>query len=326
MATMVPAIPQWGGILSAKAAPAPRAAGADKSENSANLPQIERIGRYDELDVTLDRATSTFWCMMHPRRPCFGSGLLRELGEMQQSIRRLFIGHDPVHPPVRYFVVGSDVPGVFNLGGDLPLFAELIRRGERERLREYARACINVVYNNSVGYDLPIVTIAMVQGNALGGGFEAALSCDVIIAERNARFGLPEVLFNLFPGMGAYSFLSRRIGPHLAEKIITSGEIFEAEYLHGLGVIDELVENGAAASAVKTYVARHRRRHNAEQSLFRVRRMVNPVTYDELSDVVELWVDAALRLSEADLRRMERISTAQDRRWMADDLRSLAAS
>ena len=50
------------------------------------------------------------------------------------------------------------------------------------------------------------------QGECLGGGFEAALSSDVIVAEKSARFGFPEILFNLFPGMGAYSFLERKIG------------------------------------------------------------------------------------------------------------------
>jgi len=53
---------------------------------------------------------------------------------------------------------------------------------------------------------LPLTTISLAQGDALGGGFEAALSCSVIIAERRARFGFPEVMFNLFPGMGPTAF------------------------------------------------------------------------------------------------------------------------
>ena len=71
---------------------------------------------------------------------------------------------------------------------------------------------------------MPLTTITLVQGDALGGGFEAAISSNVVIAEKSAKFGLPEVLFNLIPGMGAYSFLVRRTSPDLAEKIIMSGE------------------------------------------------------------------------------------------------------
>ena len=57
-------------------------------------------------------------------------------------------------------------------------------------------------------FNLPFTTISLVQGDALGGGFEAALCGDIIIAEKQARFGFPEVLFNLFPGMGAYNSCS----------------------------------------------------------------------------------------------------------------------
>ena len=61
-------------------------------------------------------------------------------------------------------------------------------------------------------FGLPIVTISLVRGNALGGGFEIALSGDVIIAERSAMMGFPEILFNCFPGMGAFQTLSSRVG------------------------------------------------------------------------------------------------------------------
>ena len=59
--------------------------------------------------------------------------------------------------------------------------------------------------------DLPILTVALIQGDAVGGGFEAMLTDDIVIAEQGAKFGLPEILFNLFPGMGGYSFLRRKV-------------------------------------------------------------------------------------------------------------------
>ena len=273
------------------------------------------LGDFAELDVSLDAASRTYWCMMRPGEPSFRPSLLADLNSMQHSLKRLFLGRSPADPPIRYFVVGSHAPGIFNLGGDLKLFGALIRHGDRDRLRSYAYACIDVIYNNAVAYDLPIVTIAMVQGDALGGGFEAALSCDLIVAERRAKFGLPEILFNLFPGMGAYSFLSRRVGPLAAEKIIMSGKIYDAAELHGMGIVDVLVEEGDAPAAVRSHIARHTRRHNAEQAIYAVRRRVNPLSYEELSDITDIWVDAALRLSESDLRKMERITMAQNRRW-----------
>jgi DSF synthase len=320
MVSVVEAFPSGGG-----AAPAilGRAATADNQQGETiafEQPTPLRAESFSQLDISVDTAAATYWCMMRPEQPCFQPSLLGELSEMQASLRRLFIGRAPTAAPVRYFVVGSHAPGIFNLGGDLTLFAALIRRGEREELRTYARACIAVVHNNAVAYELPIVTIAMVQGDALGGGFEAALSCNVIVAERSAKFGLPEILFNLFPGMGAYSFLSRRIGPVAAERMILSGKVYSAEELHEQGVIDLLVEDGGAPSAVRGYIARHARRHNAEHALYRVRQRVSPISYEELSDITDVWVDAAMRLTETELRKMERIALAQNRRWVARSL------
>ena len=274
------------------------------------------VPSFGNLDIEIETAIRTFWCYFRPReRPSFTPSLLTDLAEMQRSLKGLFIGRDADDPPIRYFVVGSRSSGIFNLGGDLPLFAALIRNRDSKRLHDYARSCIDVIYDNAVAYSLPIVTIAMVQGDALGGGFEAALSCNIIVAERSARFGLPEVLFNLFPGMGAYSFLSRRLGPRAAEKMIVGGRVYEAVELHAMGLVDILAEDGEAPAAVRSYIVRHGRRHNAEQSVYRVGRRVNPIEYRELSDIIAMWVEAALRLTEHDLRKMERIMTAQNRRW-----------
>lgn len=272
--------------------------------------------RYSEIEVSLEPRNKTYWCYMKPQgRPSYTAGLLGDLARMQASIPRLFARHaDAAEPPMRYFVVGSRLPGIFNLGGDLGLFAEHIRRGNRSALAAYAHACIDVVYNNAINYDLPIVTIALVQGDALGGGFEAALSCDVIVAERGAKFGLPEVLFNMFPGMGAYSFLARRLDSVRAERMIMSGRLYTAEELYDLGLVDVLAEDGLGREAVLDYIHRNTRRHNAHRAIYQARRRVHPLAYDELRDITDVWVDAALRLTESDLRKMQRLTQAQDRR------------
>jgi DSF synthase len=273
------------------------------------------LPHFENLKVDIDPATRTCWCLMRPReRPSFTPALLADMAELQRLFTTMFVEADAPEAPLRYLVVGSEVPRIFSLGGDLSLFAALIRSNDCERLRAYARGCIDVIYHNAVAYSLPIVTIAMVQGDALGGGFEAALSCNIIVAERSARFGLPEILFNLFPGMGAYSLLSRRIGPIAAEKLLISGRIYTAEELHAMGLVDVLTEDGEAPAAIRSYINRHSRRHNAEQAIYQVRQLVNPVRYEELCDISDVWVDAAMRLSETDLRKMERITAAQNRR------------
>ncbi len=289
------------------------------------LAMHEEVARekYQEIEVELDPKSKTYWCYMKPEgRPSYTPGLLADLSSMQVSIPRLYNRHARRgETPMRYFVVGSKFPGIFNLGGDLELFAHKIRQGDRDSLATYARHCIDVVYRNSINYGLPIVTIALVQGDALGGGFEAALSCDVIVAERGAKFGLPEVLFNMFPGMGAYSFLARRLDAVQAEKIIMSGRIFSAEDLYDMGIVDVLAENGQGKAAVQSHIQRNAKRHNSHSAIYNVRRRVQPITHEELRDITDIWVEAALRLNDADLRKMQRLTAAQDRRR----LESLAA-
>jgi DSF synthase len=274
---------------------------------------------YRNLVVELDPVDRIYWCQMRPEgRPSFTPELMREASDMQRSLQRLFADRaGEAQAPFDYYVSGSAVPGIFNLGGDLSLFGDKIRAGDRDGLRRYGQACIEIAYRTATAFDLPVITIALVQGDALGGGFESALAHDLIIAERQAKMGLPEILFNLFPGMGAYSFLSRRVGMVAAERMITSGRVYSAEELHAMGVVDVLAETGQGTEAVHAYVEQHRRKHNAHQALYRVRRRVNPVTMEELSDIVDIWVETALNLGEADLRKMERLTAAQDRRRVA---------
>lgn len=215
---------------------------------------------------------------------------------------------------IRTLVVASNTPGVYNLGGDLSLFASAIRAQDRQTLQEYAHKCVEIVFNNSDGYGGKIATIALVQGQALGGGFEAALSCHAMVAERSARFGLPEVLFNLFPGMGAYSFLSRRLTPVAAESMILSGKIYTATELHEMGLVDVLAEDGEGVAAVRRLIVDWERRGNARRAVRAMRDLVRPVTHEELISITDMWVDAALSLTEDDLRRMQRLVSAQSRR------------
>src|SRR6185436_16493350 len=191
-----------------------------------------------QLRVNFDKETRAMWSRWTPEpRPCFNPALLSSirsyydfLTESGGRVSCMGEEHD-----IEYVVLASGMPGVFNLGGDLDLFKQLIDTRDRQGLLTYGRACIDVLYRNYVGHELSVTTVSLVQGECLGGGFEAALSSDVIIAEKSARFGFPEILFNLFPGMGAYSFLDRKIGQRAAEEVLTSGKIYSADEMLALG-------------------------------------------------------------------------------------------
>ena len=271
---------------------------------------------FDELTVRFEADQAALWCLVnHTERPCFTQRLLDQIRALQTRLRHgLASAALSDNMPVGTIVWASALPGIWNLGGDLALFTKLIRAGAEEELRHYAYTCVDAVYQNLTKMGLPILTIGLVQGDALGGGFEQALTNDVIIAERGTRMGLPEVLFNLFPGMGAYSLLCRRLDAVRAQKLILSGQLYEAEELEELGLVDMVVAPGEGPAAVREYLERNRRRHSTLLALSRVRQRCQPVTYEELIDVTDVWVETALGLGDADLRRMEHLVRAQQRR------------
>ena len=269
---------------------------------------------FEEMDVVFDSGEGVLFYYFHFRGPpSFTPAILRDIERVQDMVRTLFAAGGGV-TPIKYLVLDSRMPGVFNLGGDLDLFATLIRRQDRDGLLRYARASVKVSHANATCLDLPIITASLVRGDALGGGFEAAISANLVIAERSAKFGLPEILFNLFPGMGAYSYLARRIAPALAERMITSGQLYTAEDLYQLGVVDILADDGCGTEALYDFIGRNGRRHVAHRAIFRARNRVNPLTLEELTDIAVMWVDAALGLCEADLRKIARLVSAQVRR------------
>jgi DSF synthase len=267
-----------------------------------------------EFDAILETGAKIYWLYMRPAgRPIMTLGLLRDAVTALEHLKHLFEA-SPEAPPARYTVMTSSMPGIFNLGGDLRYFASLIRSQNRAMLAKYAEACIEPQYIRSTKMNLPVISISLVQGDALGGGFECALADDIIIAERSAKFGLPEYLFSLFPGMGALSFLTRKVGAVLAEKMVFSGKIYSAGEMHEMGIVDVLVEDGMGEQAVYDFVDRNERSFDARRSVYAARQVISPITRAELDRIVDMWVDAALSLGPTDLRIMERLAGAQERR------------
>ncbi len=266
---------------------------------------------YQHLTTYFDERYQIAWGYMHSEpRPCFTFQLLGELVDWFDRLTAQI--DDPNQPDVLYQVVASSHAGVYNLGGDLHLFHEYIRARDKAGLTRYAKACIEPLYRNTTHLQRPnLKSICLVQGDALGGGFECALSGNVLIAEKGCKMGFPEILFNLFPGMGALNLLGRRIGINKAEQMILSGNLYRAEELFEMGVVDVLAEPGEGAQAVYDYVKKDSRARNGALALRAARELLQPVSYDELIRITEVWVDAALRIEQKDLRMMERLVARQ---------------
>jgi DSF synthase len=281
-----------------------------------DFPSLTTLNAYRQLELEFDPELRTLFSWMRPTpRACFNAELLEEVQKCEQVLESThgILNHCGRQERVEYLVAGSRVPGVFNLGGDLGMFLQAIMRQDRAFLTYYANLCITNIHRRLRGFGAQVRTITLVQGKALGGGFECALAADYIVAERSATMSLPEVLFNLFPGMGAVSFLSRRCGLRKAEEIVTSGQVFSAKEMYDLGVIDELVEDGLGLETTRLIIKQQLRRANTYRALHRAKQFYRPITMDELMGIVGVWVDAALKLETRDLRMMARLLRAQEK-------------
>src|SRR5215831_14485360 len=247
--------------------------------------------RPSQFEVEFDPEFGVIWGMFNPTgMPCFSLRLLDDIRfhDQQLEVNRGYVLFEGEMREARYYVAGSKVKGVFNLGGDLGLFTLVINSGDREALARYARRCIDCIYPRIQHYYSPtLTTISLVQGDALGGGFETALSSDVIIAE----------------------------------EIVLSGRILKAKELAELGLVDVVVPDGMGECAVYQWIGKNDRRRNGMQAVFHSRNFIHPITREELDRIAEAWVDAAMRLDDKDLRMMKRLVGAQQRR-----LTSLAPS
>jgi DSF synthase len=274
-----------------------------------------------QLEPRFDVESDAIWAFMRPAGiPCYNMNLLAEMDAFEQTVEDT---QGVVHVEgearrVRYYVVASRIPSVFNFGGDLALFSRLAAARDRTGLMHYARVCVDGLYRRLSGFGQMIATISVVQGDALGGGFETVLGTHVVVAERSVKMGLPEILFNLFPGMGAYSFLARRVGWRVAEDMIYSGTIYTGAELADLGVVDVLVDDGTGIEAAREFMRQHARRKNGYLGMLRARTESLPVTHDELIRITTAWVDSVLRLDERDMRTMQRLVKAQKAKMDAE--------
>lgn len=291
------------------------------------VEMLHRNNDYRLVRTQEDPVANAHWCFMHATRyahpsgyrACFTPQLLKEVREFQKrTADSLTLRATNSDTRLAHIVLASDA-NVFNLGGDLDLFCRLIRAHNREHLLAYARQCVEGVHAFHVHLNRNAHSIALVQGDALGGGFEAALSCQTIIAESGVGMGFPEVLFDLFPGMGAYSFLCQRVSPKAAEEMMLNGTVYSSDELYKLGVVDVLVPRGEGVAAVHDRIRRNQRISHARSAMDRVREICRPISLHELMQVTEAWVDTAMQLGEKSLRTMERLVRAQEKRPTQDN-------
>ena len=278
--------------------------------------QSPDVSSLRHLRIHSDVTAGILWNFIDKCAPThFSLELLDEIRLVQSALDVGDIGpvRSEISRKVKYLVFGSQREDVFSLGGDLALFRHLILNRNREGLSLYAKRATDAVYHHSTNSN-GILTFSLVKGVAMGGGFEAALAGNVLVAERGSRFGFPESLFGLFPGMGAFTFLRKRVGAPLAKEIIVSGRTYTAETLRDLGVVDILAEKGEGEKAIIMYV----KKLNSNQGIsafYRAVEKTDRVSLQELYAISAEWIEAALNLEKVHISRIEKLLASQKRNF-----------
>ena len=281
-------------------------------DTPGDTSQILDCSRLRDVELRYDHAVGLLWkYIARTSTPYFSHAQLDDIRAVQNAVRDGLHLNLPNFDAVKlkYMVFGSKLPGIFSLGGDLKLFRDLIAKRDRHGLELYSRKATDAIFYHAAN-TADVMTFSLVQGAAMGGGFEAALAGNVVVAERGARLGFPEVLFGLFPGMGAYTLLRRRVDCATAEKIILSAKNYTAEELAKLGIVDVLCEPGEGEHAVYSYISRQAHR----PGVLAFRRALNRarvIDRKELYAIADEWVETALNLPHENLKRIDRLVAGQ---------------
>lgn len=145
---------------------------------------------------------------------------------------------------VRAVVVTGRGERAFSAGSHVGEFEAQRGPGGRERLALEARVVRRLA-------DLPAPTIAAIEGNALGGGLELALACDLRVASERAHLGLPEVRLAVIPGAGGTQRLWRAVGEARARELILTGRVLTAAEAERIGLVSEVVPAGEAVARAR---------------------------------------------------------------------------
>lgn len=191
-------------------------------------------------------------------------------------------------------IIHSTRKAGFSAGADL---RELFLRGQEMHKREAQREVrvflerIHAVMNALDA--LPLTTIAAVHGVTFGGGFELALVCDIIVADRMARFCFPELRLGLIPGFGGIPRLKRDLGNAVVRDLLLTGRSFNVMKAQQIGLVSQIAAEGEAlrvARATASQVGKFDRRTAAAAKGF-----VKPIPYDELKREIDIFCELYAR-------------------------------
>jgi enoyl-CoA hydratase/carnithine racemase len=229
------------------------------------------------------------------------------LGELEKFVAALQTLEREAHA----LIISSTVKAGFCAGADLrELYfgAQEVSKSEAIRgVRQFLERIHKVM--NAIDRS-PLTTIAAVHGVTFGGGFELALVCDLIIADKMARFCFPELRLGLIPGFGGIPRLKRDLGNGIVRDLLLTGRSFNAAKAQGIGLVSQVAGEGEALRLARSTAAQMGKFDR--QTSIAAKQFIKPIPYEELRQEIEIFCQLFQEPAvEAGLRKFVESTDAQ---------------
>jgi enoyl-CoA hydratase/carnithine racemase len=218
-----------------------------------------------------------------------------EIGTAMLEELEVFVGaFDALAPETSSCIIASARKSVFSAGGDLrELYHQAASVPEKERL-EGIQSFLRRVHAVMNALDsAPFVTIAAVHGACLGGGLELALACDIIIADKMARFAFPELRLGFIPGFGGIPRLKRDLGNAVVRDLLLTGRTLNATRAHSVGLVAQLAGEGEALRIARSTAAQVAKYDPIARAA--AKKFMKLIPYEELQSEIELFCELFTR-------------------------------
>ena len=238
------------------------------------------------------------------RAPCneLGSLSLEELEKFANALESV---------QAHALIVYSELKSGFCAGADLRELYERSQKIQRSQAVSGVREFLERIHGVLNTIDASsLTTIAAVHGVTFGGGFELALTCDMIIADRTARFCFPELRLGLIPGFGGIPRLKRDLGNAVVRDLLLTGRSFNTTKAQQIGLVSQVVAEGEALNAARATAAQLGKFDRATSVA--AKRFIKPIPYDELRHEIDIFCELFSQPAvEAGLRKFVENTTAQ---------------
>jgi enoyl-CoA hydratase len=240
------------------------------------------------------------------REPCneISSLTLEELEKFIAALDGLSIDAHAV-------ILHSEMKPGFCAGADLRELYQWIQQYGQVEVGKHARAYLERIHHVMNTLDAsPLTTIAAVHGVTFGGGFELALACDLIIADKMARFCFPELRLGLIPGYGGIPRLKRDLGNAVVRDLLLTGRSFNATKAQQIGLVSQVVSEGEALRAARATAAQMAKFDRVTAAA--AKRFIKPIPHEELRREIDIFCELLTRPAvEAGLRKFVESTDAQ---------------